>query len=649
MNVRQVLDQADEAHERTEYELSSKLAHSVLDFAPNNPRALRIAVQALASLGNARAILAILNANEIRGQARLESIRRAVRIAKKAGQVDCGLLLSKQLLRGIERDPTLLSEIAGVVLETDNASIVDELLHSLTRLEDRAAIGAMWAAQGGSLAEALVHLEKVPPAHPLRLRAVRLSQYVARKELNQPEIYRLGMELFTAGDDIRLPIWLTWQAACLQGCLENAQAVFLRGERESQYVLTNDEAFERSWKGAVHWFMNAFNVDDGIRAIDRAFERGLTTDAEHPTRSEVRDFVAEFGPELRAARTTMRALTFEDAAEFPEHEFVRIVSRPKIVNVGNHKNAETDKGWLRLVTEIGRQARKVGGTIGFVHEAQQDAAVRIASPPQALSYHTEGYSPGTLHFKEADLPRYFSIDTHGYSGWSSLAGSSVEGLPLGDLPAADVEEFFESTRRHMLQTHYSKYVQSANVDHGPLPDRFVFVALQILGDRVQSLARVPMLQMLDIVVRRFAGMDRAVVVKRHPLCQNRHVSDVLAALSASKKILLRNDSIHDLISNADAVITVNSGVRSEAAIHLKPVYIFGAAEYAPIAHSISDEADFVRKTNPIELPVSADMIKRFVYFYRNRWLVDTQDARSLQAAVASRVFKSESAAAGQKV
>ena len=55
MNVRQVLDQADEAHERTEYELSSRLAHSVLDFAPNNPRALRIAVQALASLGNARA------------------------------------------------------------------------------------------------------------------------------------------------------------------------------------------------------------------------------------------------------------------------------------------------------------------------------------------------------------------------------------------------------------------------------------------------------------------------------------------------------------------------------------------------------------------------------------------------------------------
>ena len=183
----------------------------------------------------------------------------------------------------------------------------------------------------------------------------------------------------------------------------------------------------------------------------------------------------------------------------------------------------------------------------------------------------------------------------------------------------------------------------------PCPIGLYSSRFRSLGDRVQSLARVPMLQMLDIVVRRFAGMDRAVVVKRHPLCQNRHVSDVLAALSASKKILLRNDSIHDLISNADAVITVNSGVRSEAAIYLKPVYIFGAAEYAPIAHSISDEADFVRKTNPIELPVSADMIKRFVYFYRNRWLVDTQDARSLQAAVASRVFKSESAAAGQKV
>ena len=573
MNARQILDQADDALKRTEYELSSKLAHSVLDFAPDNPRALRIAVRALASVGNARAIIAVLNATETRGQARLESIRRAVRFAKKAGQVDCGLLLSKHLLRGIERDPTLLSEITALVLEADNAGIVDELLHSLTRQEDRAAIGALWAAQGGSLAEALVHLEQVPKTHPLRLRAVRLSQDVARLELNQPAIHRLGMELFAAGDDIRVPIWRTWQAACLQGCMEDAQAVFLRGERESQNVLANDEAFERSWKGAVHWFMNTFNIDDGMRAIDRAFERGLTSDADHPTRSEVSDFVDEFGPALRAARTMMRALTFGDAAEFPDHELVRIVSRPKIVNVGNHKNAETDKGWLRLVTEIGRQARKAGGTISFVHEAQHDAAGRIAPPPQALSYHTEGYSPGTLHFKEADLPRYFSIDTHGYSGWSSLAGSSVEDLPLGSLPAADVEEFFEGTRQHMLQTHYSKYAQSTNVDHGPLPERFVFVALQILGDRVQSLARVPMLQMLDIVVRRFAGTDRAVVVKRHPLCQNRHVTDVLTGLSADKKIVLRNDSIPDFKCRCGHHVEfgcrIGSGDSSQAGLHLR--------------------------------------------------------------------------------
>ena len=148
-----------------------------------------------------------------------------------------------------------------------------------------------------------------------------------------------------------------------------------------------------------------------------------------------------------------------------------------------------------------------------------------------------------------------------------------------------------------------------------------------------------MLDMLDIVMRRFAGSEYRVVVKRHPLCRDTNVAATLAKLSADGSILLRNESIHSLIAGADAVIVVNSSVGSEAALHLKPIYTFGGAEYAPIAHNICNEAEFVAKTSPIRLPVSEDMLKRFVYFYRNDFLFNVNEFDRLQNAVRQRVIE----------
>ena len=76
----------------------------------------------------------------------------------------------------------------------------------------------------------------------------------------------------------------------------------------------------------------------------------------------------------------------------------------------------------------------------------------------------------------------------------------------------------------------------------------------------------------------------------------------LTQLAATGAIVLSDASIHPLIEGSRAVIAVNSGVGSEAIAHLKPIYLFGAADYDCVAHRVRCEEDFARLTTPRESP-----------------------------------------------
>jgi hypothetical protein len=633
------VQEAEVAFAQGDFERAARMARVILDLDSGNAKAMRLALRSLASLGDARAVFALLNDMAFAGPTRLEAMKLAMRAAQKANQLTCGLALATRLTPHVGRVRSLISDVTSMVLASGDDVPVDEYLAALTVQEDRNAVSAMWDARCYRASEAVQRLDHVPKDHPLRLRAVRMVLDAAGEEHDQTVIYRLGMELLASGAMAGVPIWRIWQATLLKGLPEDVRAVFTHVEQMSNGVFESEEKFGRGWKIASNWFLHTFNIDAGLRVLDTAFERGLTTPDDHPTRDLVLEFVTEFERELRCAHQTFRALVFDEPVQFPADERVRIVSRPRITNIGSYDAVEIDRAWLKFVTAVGRQARKAGGSIGFVQIGHEQRAQACAPVPLTLSYHTTGRSFGTLHFKEADLPGYVSVDPDGYSGWASLAVQSIDELPLAEFASRDVDAFFDRMRKHTIEGNVSKYVQSRDPGGEALPNRYVFVALQTLNDRVQELACIPMLDMLDIVVRRFAGTEHRVVVKRHPLCRDRRVADRLAQLSSSGEIVVRADSIHGLIAGADAVITVNSGVGSEAAIHLKPVYIFGAAEYAPISHSIATEAEFVEKTSPIGLPVTSDSIKRFLYFYRTRWLINAFDADALQTAVATRLFQ----------
>lgn len=227
-----------------------------------------------------------------------------------------------------------------------------------------------------------------------------------------------------------------------------------------------------------------------------------------------------------------------------------------------------------------------------------------------------------LHFKAADLPRRTCFDPEGFAGWASLASCNIAELETGVSPAEEAR-FFDEMRRQSLASRQSKYAQGQS--DTALPERFVFVALQTIGDMVQRNAYIPMLDMLDMVVRRFSGTGLQIVVKRHPKCRSRRVAAALARHDANPDMTITQGPLHEIFPRAEAIFTVNSGVGAESLIHEKPLYCFGAADYGPAAHHIRCEADLTRVTDQLRMAVTPAQLRKFIYYYRNIYQVRLDD------------------------
>lgn len=258
---------------------------------------------------------------------------------------------------------------------------------------------------------------------------------------------------------------------------------------------------------------------------------------------------------------------------------------------------------------------------------------RFAHKPQlVLSHHTVNTpayaalrASGTtvIHFKAADLPRRTCFDPLGFAGWASLADNKVGDLTLPDTSTEQINRFFDTARDTALRQNLSKYAQTSTAMD--LPHKYVFIALQTIGDMVQRNAYIPMLDMLEMVAKRFAGSGYQVVIKRHPKCRNRRVTAALEKLATQPEVMLVDGSIHQIIAGAAAVFTVNSGVGAESIVHEVPLYCFGKADYAPIAHQIRSSDDLERLTSPIASAVSSSELRKFLYYYRSVYQVRLDD------------------------
>jgi hypothetical protein len=250
-----------------------------------------------------------------------------------------------------------------------------------------------------------------------------------------------------------------------------------------------------------------------------------------------------------------------------------------------------------------------------------------------FSYHTISDSKLGLHIKETDRRSLFSFDNRGYAGWSAFSNLTERDLVHVDSAVANA--FFDEDQRQAMEKRVSKYVQTDKEEQ--LPERFIFVGLQVIGDAVQSLAYRSPFEMIDEVLETARRQNLKVVVKRHPACKSAEVAKYIQAKQEAGEIQIATGNIHDIIPASSAVCVVNSGVGAEALLYEKPVYVFGRSDYMSACFVCKDQGDFSRQFVLGATRLSASDFRKFWYLYRNEYACDLTDHEKAKEWIAHRV------------
>lgn len=258
-------------------------------------------------------------------------------------------------------------------------------------------------------------------------------------------------------------------------------------------------------------------------------------------------------------------------------------------------------------------------------------------PEPFFSYHTVSEHRNGLHFKETDRPSRFSFDAGGYSGWSEFSRKRLTELPLDKVDLSMAASFFDQDQAQTISRNVSKYAQDPLRSAEVLPARFVFIALQMVGDSVQELAYSSPIEMMEEVVTACEKIGYSVVVKRHPLCGSTAIGRYIRENESTGRIVVATGSIHTIIARAAAVCVVNSGVGAESLLHEKPVFVFGRSDYMAACFVCEQPGDFERQFRPGKTAVSAVDLRRFWYLLRNHYAVDLRNSERAKAAIRTRV------------
>lgn len=195
-----------------------------------------------------------------------------------------------------------------------------------------------------------------------------------------------------------------------------------------------------------------------------------------------------------------------------------------------------------------------------------------------ISYHTNGpLSKKHLHIQESTLAGRCSIDNMGFAGFSSLAMKHEYFDYCKNSP--EKIEAMNKCIQYYIDNNISKYAQQNEAVELDLSMEYVFIPMQVTTDVVASLAYIDGGRLLSIVAEHFSHTKTNVLVKRHPYCKSLSIQKKLNELSDAGKIIIVDASVHELIENAKAVFTVNSGVGLEAIIHNRKVIATGECEY----------------------------------------------------------------------
>jgi hypothetical protein len=541
--------------------------------------------------------------------------------------------LSKRETPGADSMRLFLYEVLGHV----DPRYADELVK--TPQFDRNLLPVIEAAilrRNGEYEAALSALDYIAESFPVRIQVAEFKRSLLLEERRHEEFALDGVTRLSHDPDKPLFQFAASVAAAADsaGRDDILRSVIERIVRDRDAILNDPKFLSRFAQQAVDasmWLLDlagAKQVIDALRisGMEKAavrLERRLSLDALSPISQLIelahQDILARVG--LGPAMTETR-----DA----------VIVIPSAALRSNKIDYPGFRADIRFVLQtISDCLNTMGLDYGVKGQIKLHGVEDLAVP--FFSYHTVSRHRNGLHFKETDRPSRFSFDAGGYSGWSEFSRKSLAELPLHEVDATAAGRFFQKDQAQTISRNLSKYTQSPLHATEVLPARFVFVALQMMGDSVQELAFCSPTEMMEEVVKVCEKIGYSIVVKRHPLCGSAAIGKYIRENESAGRIISATGSIHSIIAKSAAVCVINSGVGAEALLHEKPVYVFGRSDYMAACFICEQQGEFEKQFQPGRTAVSAEDLRRFWYLLRNEYAVDLRDAEKAKSVIHTRV------------
>jgi len=263
--------------------------------------------------------------------------------------------------------------------------------------------------------------------------------------------------------------------------------------------------------------------------------------------------------------------------------------------------------------------------LGVIHHVitQKDKHLRRDETYNQIVYHTRKNQPNWLNAKISYLPDFFYLDPRGFSGWSQIGRNDFS---PDDINADVAIAYSALLRERYIAPHRTKYelqkFGGGVEEEAPLPDHYNAVFLQVLDDEVLKLKRMTTYDMIAQTIALSAGKD--VVLKRHPLCQSPGSRDMIEHFrSEHSNVHITTRNVHEVLTPADKVVCINSGVGFEALLHGKQVIACGRCDYHHGVSQVNRNGDF---PSAFHAPKKSDLyLQKYLYWFLSEHLLDIQD------------------------
>ena len=228
--------------------------------------------------------------------------------------------------------------------------------------------------------------------------------------------------------------------------------------------------------------------------------------------------------------------------------------------------------------------------------------------------------PRILNSGIAYVYPFWNMDPNGIRAFSSIADSKFH---ADQVDGEIARPFFKRLRQRLVMGRTSRYEQPKDVGH--IPEGAVAVFLQSEGHRiVGETCHLDRWQMVETVLE---NVDGPVVVKPHPRDRDEATKEHLERLCHKYPNLhVSEANIHDIMTAATRVVTINSAVGVEAYLHRKPVILCGQADFhhiAQVAHDTQELGRFLKQEK------RAKAYDKYVYWYFAQQCLSTNEPELL--------------------